>query len=114
MREEAGGGSGGGSGGVSANEHSCAHGAQINFTDLTPYLICELECLHDCQCQSRNNPRFDPGILRHTEIWWAADATVFHKVLFKIPFINQVFDKSKNLLTEISKRAKNVAIFVTL
>ena len=24
--------------GVSANEYSCAHGAQINFRDLTPYL----------------------------------------------------------------------------
>ncbi len=24
--------------GVSANEYSCAHGAQINFGDLTPYL----------------------------------------------------------------------------
>ena len=23
---------------VSANEYSCAHGAQINFVDLTPYL----------------------------------------------------------------------------
>jgi hypothetical protein len=23
---------------VSANEYSCAHGAQINFGDLTPYL----------------------------------------------------------------------------
>ncbi len=27
-----------GGGGVSANEYSCAHGAQINFGDLTPYL----------------------------------------------------------------------------
>jgi hypothetical protein len=24
--------------GVSANEYSCAHGAQIDFRDLTPYL----------------------------------------------------------------------------
>ncbi len=24
--------------GASANEYSCAHGAQINFGDLTPYL----------------------------------------------------------------------------
>ncbi len=29
---------GGGSCGVSANENSCAHGAQINFRDLTLYL----------------------------------------------------------------------------
>jgi hypothetical protein len=29
---------GGGGCGVSANECSCAHGAQINFRDLTPYL----------------------------------------------------------------------------
>ncbi len=27
-----------GGGGVSANEYSCAHGAQINFGNLTPYL----------------------------------------------------------------------------
>jgi hypothetical protein len=27
--------------GVSANEYSCPHGAQINFGDLTPYLIYE-------------------------------------------------------------------------
>jgi hypothetical protein len=27
-----------GSCGVSAHEYSCAHGAQINFGDLTPYL----------------------------------------------------------------------------
>jgi hypothetical protein len=27
-----------GGGGVSAKEYSCAHGAQINFGDLTPYL----------------------------------------------------------------------------
>jgi hypothetical protein len=29
--------------GVSANEYSCAHGAQINFRDLTPYLTYGLE-----------------------------------------------------------------------
>jgi hypothetical protein len=29
---------GGGGCGVSANENICAHGAQINFGDLTPYL----------------------------------------------------------------------------
>jgi hypothetical protein len=28
----------GGSCGVSANEYSCAHGAHINFEDLTPHL----------------------------------------------------------------------------
>jgi hypothetical protein len=28
---------GGGGGGVSANDYSWAHGAQINFGDLTPY-----------------------------------------------------------------------------
>jgi hypothetical protein len=31
-------GGGGGVAGVSANEYSCAHGAQINFGDLAPYL----------------------------------------------------------------------------
>jgi hypothetical protein len=36
-------GEGGGGCGVSANEYSCAHGAQINFEDLTihMYLTCE-------------------------------------------------------------------------
>jgi hypothetical protein len=34
-------------GGVSANEYSCAHGAQINFEDITPYLTYE----------STNSPR---------------------------------------------------------
>jgi hypothetical protein len=29
--------------GVSANEYSCAHGAQINFGDLTPYLTYSLQ-----------------------------------------------------------------------
>jgi hypothetical protein len=29
---------GGGGFGVSANEYNCAHGAQINLGDLTPYL----------------------------------------------------------------------------
>jgi hypothetical protein len=29
---------GGGGCGVSADEYSCAHGAQISFGDLTPYL----------------------------------------------------------------------------
>jgi hypothetical protein len=31
---------GGGDCEVSANEYSCAQGAQINFGDLTPYLTC--------------------------------------------------------------------------
>jgi hypothetical protein len=31
---------------VSAKEYSCAHGAQINFGDLTPYLACGLNL--DC------------------------------------------------------------------
>jgi hypothetical protein len=38
-----GGGQGLGRGcGVSVNEHSCAHGTQINFGDLTPYLTYDL------------------------------------------------------------------------
>ncbi len=28
--------------GVSANEYSCAHGAQVNFGDLTPYFTCAI------------------------------------------------------------------------
>ncbi len=37
-----GGGFGGGGCGVSANESGCAHGAQINFGDITPYLLLNL------------------------------------------------------------------------
>jgi hypothetical protein len=33
------GGEGGRLRGLSANEYSCAHGAQVNFGNLTPYLI---------------------------------------------------------------------------
>jgi hypothetical protein len=40
-------GRGGGSGGVSANEYSCTQGAQINFEDLTPYLICGILSLKE-------------------------------------------------------------------
>jgi hypothetical protein len=36
-------GGGGGVAGISANEYSCAHGAQINFGDLTPYLTYEFQ-----------------------------------------------------------------------
>jgi hypothetical protein len=31
--------------GVSANEYSCAHGAQINVGDLTPYLTYVCTCI---------------------------------------------------------------------
>jgi hypothetical protein len=36
------GGGGGVAGGVPAIENSCAHGVQINFGDLTPYLTYDL------------------------------------------------------------------------
>ncbi len=36
----------------------------------------------DCQCRSRNSPRFDPSILRHSEIWGAADEAVLNKVQY--------------------------------
>jgi hypothetical protein len=38
----------GGGGGVSANENSCAHGAQTNFRDLTPNFIYEQQLHKDC------------------------------------------------------------------
>ncbi len=34
-------------------------------------------------CQSRNCPGFDPGILRHSGVLWAADETVLNKVRLK-------------------------------
>ncbi len=41
-------GGGGGCGGFSANEYPyrCAHGAQINFGELTPYLTYDVETAH--------------------------------------------------------------------
>jgi hypothetical protein len=38
-------GGGGGGCGVSANEYSCAHGAQINFGDLNTYLTHDLKVM---------------------------------------------------------------------
>ncbi len=37
----------------------------------------------DCQCRSRNSPRFDPSILWHSGVWRAADEAVLNKVTFK-------------------------------
>ncbi len=34
----------------------------------------------DCQCRSRNNPGFDPSILRHSGIWGATDAAELNTV----------------------------------
>ncbi len=35
------------------------------------------------QCKSRNCPRFDPSILRHSEIWGTADEAVLNNVHYK-------------------------------
>jgi hypothetical protein len=43
-----------------------------------------------CQCQSRNSPGFDPGILGHSGIWGAADKAVLnnvHNIVQKIPLL---------------------------
>jgi hypothetical protein len=39
-----------------------------------------LESLTQCQRQSRNSPGFYHSILRHSEIWGAADEAVLNKV----------------------------------
>ncbi len=44
-------GRGGGGCGVSANEYSCAHGEQINFEDLTPYLT--YNCMKVCNRRNK-------------------------------------------------------------
>jgi hypothetical protein len=60
MSPNAGGWGGGGSGGkgcwVSANEYSCAYGAQINFGDLTPYLTYEVYMTVCSYCSSAPIP----------------------------------------------------------
>jgi hypothetical protein len=33
-----------------------------------------------CQCQIGNSPGFNPSILRHSGIWWAADEAVLNNV----------------------------------
>ncbi len=43
------------------------------------------------QCRSRNSPRFDPSVLRHSEIWEATDKAVLkteHKKIQKYPPVN--------------------------
>ncbi len=50
MRWEGGGGSG-----VLKNEYSCAHGAQINFGDLTPYLTYETNYIADHKVRALNS-----------------------------------------------------------
>jgi hypothetical protein len=35
---------------------------------------------HGCQCQSCHSLGFDPSILRHSGIWWAADDAVLNNV----------------------------------
>jgi hypothetical protein len=49
----------GGSSGVSAHEYSCAHGAQIKFGDLTPYLTYDSDILSihvgDTRCDEAMN-----------------------------------------------------------
>jgi hypothetical protein len=53
------GGGGGGCGvSLSANEYSCAHGAQINFGNLTPYLTCVYKLLYTyCKCRAGHRQR---------------------------------------------------------
>jgi hypothetical protein len=55
--------------GVSANEYSCAHGAQINFGDLTPYLTYDCTFLSACLEQEKkallfNQRESDSGHIR--------------------------------------------------
>jgi hypothetical protein len=45
---------------VSANEHSCAHGAQINFGDQTPYLTCEPDQSFCSMCVQIRKVRYSP------------------------------------------------------
>ncbi len=60
---------GGGGCGVSANEYSCAHLAQINFEDLTPYL-----------------PYKYSPTTSHTSTFLTA---IFHQSLISIPLVNK-------------------------
>ena len=48
---------GGGCCGVSANEYSCAHGSQINFGDLIPYLTYDLYWPHRWKVLNDLQPR---------------------------------------------------------
>ncbi len=85
----------GGSCGVSANEYSCTQGAQINFGDLNPYLTYgRVVRESDRQCLSRYLTGVDPSILRHSEIWVAADEAVlkkYWKILKNIPLFAKRF-----------------------
>ncbi len=56
---------------------------QFLIGNLRPSRVIERLTPSDCQCQSRNNPGFDPSILRHNRIWRVADKAMFDKVHFK-------------------------------
>jgi hypothetical protein len=65
-------GEGGGGGGVSANEYSCAHGAQINFGDLTPYLTYgRAQAKYALLLDNETHPpsSFHVGLLRRGNSW---------------------------------------------
>ncbi len=57
----------------------------------------------ECQCYSRNNPGFDPGILGHSGVFKAADEAVLSKVhkKFKNPLIQQIFHTSSQITFQL-------------
>ncbi len=67
MSPNAGGwGCGCGLGGVPANEYRCAHGAQINFGDLTPYWTMNLWGLHS---RAAFSARRVTKLINHSSLW---------------------------------------------
>jgi hypothetical protein len=78
---------GGGSCGVSANEYSCAHGAQINFGDPTPYLTYDIY-----QQPIRLQKLYTHFILEKTDFFKRLKAECCDCIIFNTKYICRVQD----------------------
>jgi hypothetical protein len=85
---------GGRSCGVSANEYTCTHGAQINFGDLTPYLIYDYNGNLDetistnyvfltyCKGQTHNLCSCKWSVNKQRKLyWWLTTMAIQNKIL---------------------------------
>ncbi len=73
---------------IRINPSESAKNVRTKYILRAKYVYCgwdltELLRVSDCQFRSCNSPGFDPSILRHSEIWRAADEAVLNKVHLK-------------------------------
>jgi hypothetical protein len=100
----------GGSGGcgVTANEYSCAHGSQINFKDLTPYLT--YDWCRTVKTVKRQNRFLGIENCRIKSSWLKTNSTIL--TILNILNIPKNPEIQKN--SQTSKTSKNVSYFKIL